>query len=113
MDTKTAKALYNGIVASLSEMGYEITEEFDKEYFEKDEPVIFFEKDEPVLFEDEIAEILDNCGAGAEVLIHDNTESSAVYRFSGTYDLKLVNKIYNALEAGIPVTVNGTNITEL
>ena len=71
------------------------------------------EEDTPVLFEDEISEILDQCGAGAKIDIYDIFPDATTYYYGGTYDIQLVNKIYDALENHCPVTVNGTNIVDL
>ena len=67
----------------------------------------------PVLFEDEIAEILATCGAGAKVLIYDLFPDATAYTYSGTYDKELTWKIYDALEEGLPVTINGKDITTM
>lgn len=69
--------------------------------------------DGPVLFEDEIAEILATCGAGAKVLIYDLFPDATAYTYSGTYDKELTWKIYDALEEGLPVTINGKDITTM
>ena len=69
--------------------------------------------DGPVLFEDEIAEILATCGAGAKVLIYDLFPDATAYTYSGTYDKELTWKIYDALEEGLPVSVNGKDITTM
>ena len=69
--------------------------------------------DEPVLLEDEIAEILATCGAGAKVLIYDLFPDATAYTYSGTYDKELTWKIYDALEEGLPVTINGKDITTM
>lgn len=71
------------------------------------------DNDGPVLFEDEIAEILATCGAGAKVLIYDLFPDATAYTYSGTYDKELTWKIYDALEEGLPVTINGKDITTM
>lgn len=71
------------------------------------------EHDGPALFEDEIAEILATCGAGARVLIYDLFPDATEYIFGGTYDKELTWKIYDALEEGLPVTINGEDITTM
>ena len=71
------------------------------------------DNDGPVLFEDEIAEILATCGAGAKVLIYDLFPDATAYTYSGTYDKELTCKIYDALEEGLPVTINGKDITTM
>lgn len=71
------------------------------------------DNDGPVLFEDEIAEILTTCGAGANILIYDLFPDATAYTYSGTYDKELTWKIYDALEEGLPVTINGKDITTM
>ena len=63
--------------------------------------------------EDEIAEALDIAGVGAKVDIYDLFPDATVYYYSGTYDIELVNKIYDALMNHIPVTVNDINIVDI
>lgn len=71
------------------------------------------EEETPVLFEDEIAEALDKCGANAKIEIYDIFPDSTTYYYCGTYDINLVNKIYDALENHCEVIVNGTNIVDI
>lgn len=67
----------------------------------------------PLMFEDEIAEALRSAGTGAVVEIRNGTTVMTFPPTDGTYDHLIVIFIYNALEAGDTVTVNGQNILEV
>ena len=63
---------------------------------------------EPFLFPDEIAEILRSAGNGAEIAINGDAFQN------GTHARRtMTGAVYDALEAGKTVTVNGTNILNM
>ena len=67
----------------------------------------------PILFEDEIAEIL-NTHKGEKIQIHFHPEGPLNYRYyEYKKDKDIVFTIYDALESGRLVTVNGTDITTI
>lgn len=66
----------------------------------------------PFLFPDEIADVLRSYGKPVDISIMypDRTES---YRFTGVYDRPLVLRIYDALEADVPVIIDGDNLRRI
>ena len=66
---------------------------------------------------DEIWDILDEAGHGTPVLIHKEDQPSEVVIYnryaSQTDNVKFMNHIWEAIEDGWLVTVNGTNIFDL
>ena len=66
---------------------------------------------------DEIWDILDESGHGTPVLIHHRDKASEVIIYdryaSQNENIKVMNHIYEAIEAGCLVTVNGTDIFDL
>lgn len=62
--------------------------------------------DEPLYFPDEIAELFRSYGSGAEIVI-SNPHRQERYTFSGSYDRDLTLRVYDAIEAGDEVKING------
>ena len=66
----------------------------------------------PVLFHDEISGILRQFGRAADIRMIDNSTGLSAPCGGFTHQAK-VNGIFDAIESGYTVTINGIDITEL
>lgn len=82
-------------------------EEIISVYDEPEEPI-----QEPLLFPDEISAILRMVGQHADIRAIDNRYGISIKIKRHTHQ-GIVNGIYNALESGYTVTINGIDIMEL